>query len=128
MTPTHIELHKQSRRLELAYDDGIKVTLSAEFLRVHSPSAEVRGHHPSQAVLQHGKIHVGIHTINAVGNYALQINFDDGHNSGIYSWEYLRELGEKQAEYWQQYEAALIKAGKTRDPEVEVVSLFDPKK
>ena len=128
MIPTHVELHKQSRQLELVYSDGINVRLSAEFLRVHSPSAEVRGHHPSEAVLQFGKQQVGIHTVNAVGNYALQINFDDGHNSGIFSWQYLRELCDNRESYWQQYQQALIEQGKNRDPEIEVVNLFDPNK
>lgn len=128
MIPLHVELHKKSRKLELAYSDDVKGLLSAEFLRVHSPSAEVRGHHPSEATLQHGKQHVGIHTINAVGNYALQINFDDGHNSGIFSWQYLRELCDNYDDYWQQYQQALLEQGKSRDPEVEVVNLFDPSK
>ena len=128
MIPETVELHKQSKQLELAYADQQRFALDAEYLRVYSPSAEVRGHHPSQAVLQHGKKGVGIASISAVGNYALQIIFDDEHNSGIYSWDYLRELCEKRKEYWQDYLDRLIEQGKNRDPEVQVVSLFDPGK
>ncbi|MBT8149582.1 MAG: DUF971 domain-containing protein, partial [Gammaproteobacteria bacterium] len=100
MIPSAIELHKKSRSLELRYANGDAYTLAAEYLRVYSPSAEVRGHHPSQAVLQHGKLHVGINSLATVGNYAVQIHFDDGHDSGIYSWSYLRELAENQSAYW----------------------------
>lgn len=128
MIPISVELHKRSKQLELGYEDQPSVKLDAEFLRVYSPSAEVRGHHPSQAVLQFGKKNVGITSISAVGNYALQIIFDDEHNSGIYSWDYLRELSDKKEEYWQNYLERLIEQGKNRDPEVEVVTLFDPDK
>ena len=126
MIPELVELHKKSKQLELGYADKSSFRLAAEYLRVYSPSAEVRGHHPSQAVLQHGKKDVGISSISPVGNYALQIIFDDEHNSGIYSWDYLRELCDKQDEYWQDYLDRLIADGKNRDPEVQVVSLFDP--
>ena len=125
MLPTNVTYHRNSRTLELVYPDG-HYELSAEFLRVLSPSAEVRGHHPAEATLQHGKLHVEIEAINTVGNYAVQLVFDDGHNSGIYSWEYLRELCEKQAFYWGQYLDQLAEAGVNRDPEVQVVKLFDP--
>ncbi len=125
MLPDDVTYHRNSRLLELAYA-GERFELSAEFLRVHSPSAEVRGHHPSEATLQHGKCDVEIEAINAVGNYALQLVFDDGHNSGIYSWEYLRELCEKQQQYWARYLEQLALAGLNRDPEVQVVTLFDP--
>lgn len=128
MIPESVELHKRSRQLELRYADQQIFKLDAEYLRVYSPSAEVRGHHPSQAVLQHGKKDVAISSIAAVGNYALQITFDDEHNSGIYSWEYLRELGDNRESYWQDYLDRLIEQGKNRDPQVQVVSLFDPGK
>ena len=125
MFPENVTYHRNSRQLELVYADG-SYQLSAEFLRVHSPSAEVRGHHPSEATLQHGKCHVAIEGIHSVGNYAVQLVFDDGHNSGIYSWEYLRELCEQQQQYWSQYLEQLAAAGMSRDPEVQVVKLFDP--
>jgi len=125
MTPKKIELKKKSRQLLLHYDDG-QFSLSAEFLRVHSPSAEVRGHHPSQAVLQHGKKNVAISSIGSTGNYALQINFDDQHCSGIYSWQYLRELCDNHDDYWQRYLQQLREENKSRDPDIEVVRLFDP--
>ena len=128
MIPESVELHKRSRQLELRYADQQSFRLDAEYLRVYSPSAEVRGHHPSQAVLQHGKKDVAITSIAAVGNYALQIIFDDEHNSGIYSWEYLRELCDNRESYWQDYLDRLVEQGKNRDPQVQVVSLFDPGK
>jgi len=128
LIPELVELHKKSKQLELAYADQSNFRLDAEYLRVYSPSAEVRGHHPDQAVLQEGKKHVGISSISVVGNYALQIIFDDEHNSGIYSWDYLKELCDKKDAYWQDYLDRLIDQGKNRDPEVEVVSLFDPAK
>ena len=123
MIPTAIELHKTSRQLELRYANGKQVWLDAEYLRVYSPSAEVRGHHPSQAVLQSGKRNTAIQSISMVGNYALQINFDDGHSSGIYSWEYLEELGEKHTAYWQDYLDRIRAAGKTRDPLTQVIRI-----
>ena len=125
MLPQAITYHQNTRLLELVYPDD-RFELSAEFLRVHSPSAEVRGHHPSEATLQHGKCNVTINEILPVGNYAVQLVFDDGHNSGIYSWEYLRELGDKQQQYWEHYLEQLAAQGKSRDPEVQVVKLFDP--
>jgi len=126
VTPTSIVLHKKSRQLELGYADGEQVLLNAEYLRVFSPSAEVRGHHPSQAVLQHGKKNVAIEAISAVGNYAIQLTFDDGHDSGIYSWQYLRDLADNRETLWHEYLEQLATQGKHRDPEVQVVSLFDP--
>lgn len=126
MNPSSIVLHKKSRQLELGYADGSQFHLDAEYLRVFSPSAEVRGHHPSQAVLQHGKKHVAIESISAVGNYAIQLNFDDKHNSGIYSWQYLRELADNHDAWWQNYLDQLAAQGKHRDPDVQVVSLFEP--
>ena len=116
MVPTEIKLHRKSARLELTYAGRKPVVLSAEFLRVHSPSAEVRGHGRGQEVLQTGKKYVAINHIEAVGNYAIKLNFDDGHDSGIYSWEYLLELGEQQGSLWQDYLAKLQQAGQTREP------------
>ena len=116
MIPTEIKLYRKSARLELTYAEGKPVVLSAEFLRVHSPSAEVRGHGRGQEVLQSGKKYVAIQHIEAVGNYAIKLNCDDGHDSGIYSWEYLLKLGEQQGSLWQDYLAKLQEAGQTREP------------
>lgn len=121
--PTGIELHRQSKTLELRYAGGENYTLSCEYLRVYSPSAEVRGHGPGQETLQVGKIHVAITDIKPVGNYAVQLVFSDGHDTGIYSWAYLHELCTRQAEYWDDYLRRLHEAGATRDPEVQVVRL-----
>ena len=126
MIPETIELHKASKQLELIYSNNQRFQLEAEYLRVHSPSAEVRGHHPDQATLQVGKKNVGILSVAAVGNYALQINFDDLHNSGIYSWEYLHELCEKKDAYWQRYLDQLTASGGIRDPDIDVINFFDP--
>lgn len=114
--PTEIKLHKTSATLELVYADGSSRSLSAEFLRVHSPSAEVRGHGKGQEVLQTGKRNVAIQHIQAVGNYAIKLSFDDKHDSGIYSWEYLKELADNEKSLWQQYLAKLQAAGATREP------------
>jgi DUF971 family protein len=116
LVPTEIKLHRKSARLELTYAGRKPVVLSAEFLRVHSPSAEVRGHGRGQELLQTGKKYVAIKRIEAVGNYAIKLNFDDGHDSGIYSWEYLRELAEQQGSLWRDYLAKLQQAGQTREP------------
>tara|TARA_B110000008_G_C16628785_1_gene427628 strand:- start:107 stop:493 length:387 start_codon:yes stop_codon:yes gene_type:complete len=109
--PTNIVLHKQSRALEVSFDDGEQFNLPCEFLRVYSPSAEVRGHGPGQEVLQTGKELVNINEVEGVGAYAVRLHFDDGHDTGIYSWETLYELGSKQDEYWRLYLEALEKAG-----------------
>jgi DUF971 family protein len=114
--PEEINVHKKSATLELRYPDGVTHTLTAEYLRVSSPSAEVRGHGPDQAVLQHGKREVQFLNIEPVGYYALQIVFSDGHDSGIYSWDYLYDLGQNQAHNWASYLSELEKAGKSRDP------------
>ena len=124
MIPQKIHLHKGSRELELIYSDG-RWRLSCEFLRVHSPSAEVKGHGHGQEVLQVGKRNVGITEIKPVGNYALQLVFDDGHDSGLYSWSYLRELSEHQDSKWASYLARLDAEGGSRDPDVQVLQ-FDP--
>ena len=116
VAPTDIKLHKQSATLELCYQDGSNYSLSAEFLRVHSPSAEVRGHGKGQEVLQSGKRHVKLINVQQVGNYAVKLVFDDGHDTGIYSWEYLRELGREEKDLWNSYLAKLQAAGETREP------------
>ncbi len=116
MTPTAITLHKKSGLLELNYADGSFHNLEAELLRVYSPSAEVRGHGVGQEILQVGKRRVAINSIDAVGNYAIKINFDDGHNSGIYSWQTLYDLAKNQSAYWEDYLARLAAAGASREP------------
>jgi len=113
--PTEIKLHQQSRRLEIAFSDGARYEFSFEFLRVHSPSAEVRGHGPGQEVLQVGKRGVEIRALEPVGNYALQPSFSDGHDTGIFSWDYLHELGENHSRLWADYEQRLQAAGASRD-------------
>ena len=113
--PTGITLHQRSRVMEIAFEDGEAFRLPYEFLRVHSPSAEVRGHGPGQEVLQTGKQDVEIRTVDPVGSYALQPTFSDGHATGIYSWEYLYHLGENQERLWKEYLAKLAAAGKSRD-------------
>ncbi len=123
--PTGIELHKRSRELELSYADGSSFRLPCEYLRVFSPSAEVQGHGPGQEVLQVGKLNVGISAIKPVGNYALQLVFDDGHDSGLYSWDYLHRLCTEQEARWQDYLQRMDAAGATRDPDVQVVK-FQP--
>lgn len=122
--PTKIHLHKQSKTLEIAFSDN-SYRLSAEFLRTHSPSAEVRGHGVGQETLVDGKINVGIDSIKPAGNYGLQIHFDDGHNSGIFSWDYLSDIGAQQTTLWQTYLEKLTAAQKNRDPHTSVVQ-FSP--
>src|SRR6478736_5526482 len=101
--PTEIKLHQVSRKLEIAFNDGTRFELPYEFLRVYSPSAEVRGHGPGQEVLQVGKKNIEVQSVEPVGSYALSLTFSDGHNTGIYSWDYLYELGEHYALLWDQY-------------------------
>lgn len=115
MTPSNIKLHKKSALLELQYSDGTVLSITAEFLRVHSPSAEVRGHGKGQETLQTGKRHVKLKNIEPVGNYAIKLSFDDGHDSGIYSWSYLHKLGTDQEQLWGQYLEKLHAAGASRD-------------
>jgi DUF971 family protein len=112
--PKQIHLHKRSKTLELVYDDG-RFELTAEFLRVHSPSAEVRGHGIGQEVLQTGKRLVGLKGVEASGNYALKLIFDDGHDSGLFTWAYLHDLAHNQDQYWSDYLARLNEAGASRD-------------
>jgi DUF971 family protein len=114
--PTEINLHQVSRVLDVAFEDGRAFSLPVEYLRVYSPSAEVRGHGPGQEVLQVGKREVNISAIDPVGVYAVKFVFTDGHDTGIYSWEYLYELGMKQDSNWKTYLARLAQAGKSRDP------------
>ena len=112
--PVSINLHKKSRYLEISYDDGSHFELSCEFLRVYSPSADVKGHGPGQAVLQLGKENVAITELEPVGNYAIKPQFDDGHDTGIYSWSYLYDLGKNKDQYWSDYLKALQDAGHER--------------
>ena len=112
--PTDIKLHQKSRVLEIAFDDGRRFNLPCEYLRVYSPSAEVRGHGPGQEVLQVGKENVNITNIEPVGTYAVCLYFDDGHNTGIYSWDWLHHLGTNQERLWKEYLDRLAKAGVTR--------------
>jgi len=114
--PLDVRLHRQSRVLEVAFDDGRTFRLPCEFLRVHSPSAEVQGHGPGQRILQVGKQDVNINAINQVGQYAVQIDFDDGHSTGIYTWRALYDFGERQEELWRDYLDAMAKAGASRSP------------
>lgn len=111
--PVEINLHQKSRILEISYSDGERFELSYEFLRVHSPSAEVQGHGPGQGVLQIGKQDVMITQLEPVGRYAIQPSFDDGHDTGIYSWETLYDLGKNRDRYWKEYLEKLEKAGHT---------------
>ena len=115
MLPTDIKLHQKSKRLELSFSDSQIYSFSYEFLRVHSPSAEVRGHSPSQAVLQLDKVSVGVKEVELVGAYALKITFDDGHNTGLYTWDYFRELHDNKEQYWNNYLQKLIETGHDRD-------------
>lgn len=113
--PTEIKLHSNSRMLELSFDDGSHFELSCEFLRIHSPSAAVRGHGVGQGILQTGKRNVEITSIVPVGNYAVQLVFSDGHDSGIYSWDILYDLGANHDALWQDYLQQLEAAGANRD-------------
>jgi DUF971 family protein len=114
--PTDIKLHRGSRVLEVSFDDGARFKLPCEYLRVYSPSAEVRGHGPGQEVLQVGKENVNITAIEPVGHYAVKLYFDDGHNTGIYSWDWLYRLGAEYETRWRDYLAQLAKAGHQRHP------------
>ena len=113
--PTDITLHQASRVLDVTFDDGRSFSLPVEYLRAFSPSAEVRGHGPGQEVLQIGKREVGISAIEPVGVYAVKFVFTDGHDTGIYSWDYLHELGVKQESNWKSYLARMEQAGASRD-------------
>lgn len=114
--PVEIRLVKAEKRLEIDFDDGAKFSYPAELLRVESPSAEVQGHGPNQKTIVAGRRHIGIMDVEAVGHYAVRIKFDDLHDTGLYSWDYLRHLGENQEALWRDYLAALEEKGLSRDP------------
>ena len=120
-TPTRVLVTEAKDAIKLEYGFDGQHKLPAEYLRVFSPSAEVRGHGRGQEVLQFGKLNVLIQSIEKAGNYAIQITFDDGHNSGIFSWDYLFELGENYTDNWIGYLGRLHEAGESRDPETQVV-------
>jgi DUF971 family protein len=115
-TPTEIRLLRAERILEIDFDDGARARLPAEFLRVESPSAEVQGHHPSQRTWIAGRRHVAISAVEPVGRYAVRLVFDDGHDTGIYSWDLLHTLGREQAQRWDIYLRVLAEKGLSRDP------------
>jgi DUF971 family protein len=123
LMPSKIKLHRQSQELELHFGNAVFM-LPAELLRVYSPSAEVKGHGPGQEVLQVGKRHVQITGIERAGNYALKLVFSDGHNSGIYTFAYLNDLGQNQSTHWSAYEDKLARAKQSRDPDTSVVKLM----
>jgi DUF971 family protein len=114
--PTEIRVRRAEKCLEIDFDDGGHFVLPAEYLRVESPSAEVQGHSPSERKIIAGRRHVGILSVEPVGNYAIRILFDDLHDTGIYSWDYLRTLGREQTKRWQAYEKALAERGLRREP------------
>ncbi|MFO7705988.1 MAG: DUF971 domain-containing protein [Halopseudomonas sp.] len=120
--PVDIKLHKASRTLELGYADGRRFALPAEYLRVLSPSAEVRGH--GKPVLQTGKQQVALVGVEQTGRYALKLTFDDGHDSGLYSWDYLHQLATEHEQLWQAYLEQIADAGASRDPHTSAVRLF----
>ena len=115
-TPTEIRLQKKSRQVVIAFDNGDRFELSFEYLRVNSPSAEVKGHGPGQEVLQTGKENVQIMAIEPIGHYAVRLVFDDGHDTGLYTWKYLYELGTARDSNWQAYLDRLKAAGYARQP------------
>ncbi|MFQ5783496.1 MAG: gamma-butyrobetaine hydroxylase-like domain-containing protein [Alphaproteobacteria bacterium] len=114
--PVEIRLKRDEKRLEVDFDDGSRFALAAEYLRVESPSAEVQGHGPGQKQIVAGRRHVGILDVEPVGNYAIRIRFDDLHDTGIYTWQYLYDLGARRAEIWPAYLDALAAQGLSRDP------------
>ena len=123
MIPTDIKLRQKSRKLELVFESGKTFDFSYEFLRVHSPSAEVRGHSPEQAVLQLDKVSVGVSRVDLIGSYALKITFDDGHDTGLYSWDYLRDLHAQKERYWATYLEKLKKEGHDREKWVKTADI-----
>ena len=125
--PTRIVVHQQSRKLELAYEDGQTYELPFELLRVYSPSAEVKGHGPGQEVLQVGKRDVTLEKLEPVGMYALKPYFSDGHETGLFTWDYLHWLGSNQERLWSDYLYRLNQAGASRDPAAPENVLFQPK-
>lgn len=121
--PSRILISEQKDALNMEYQGDVRFQLPAEYLRVFSPSAEVRGHGKGQEVLQTGKRHVGIQALEKSGNYAIRITFSDGHDTGIFSWDYLFELGTNHTDNWADYLRKLHNAGESRDPDVQVVKL-----
>jgi len=115
--PTEMEFQQKSRQLDITFEDGEHFELSYEFLRVYSPSAEVRGHTPEDEVLQYGKAGVNVEHVEPIGTYAVALRFDDGHDTGIYSWEWLHYLGTNQEKLWNEYLLKLEIAGKKRFPD-----------
>ncbi|MDP2031108.1 MAG: DUF971 domain-containing protein [Thiobacillus sp.] len=126
-TPTEIKLHQASRKLEIAFTDGARFELPFEFLRVYSPSAEVRGHGPGQEVLQTGKREVLINAAEPVGLYGINFFFSDGHDTGIYSWEYLHDLGDHQTDLWAEYLRRMEAANASREPGIAKMFEHRPK-
>ncbi|WP_420467277.1 gamma-butyrobetaine hydroxylase-like domain-containing protein [Panacagrimonas sp.] len=124
--PIDIVLHKRSRELEIGYADGTRYRLPAEYLRVHSPSAEVQGH--GKPVLVGGKRPVAITAVQPVGRYAVKLVFDDGHDTGLFSWDVLDDLGRNHSRYWAEYERRLAKMGMSRDSEVVTLAALTPRK
>ena len=114
--PVELRLRQAEKRLDIEFDDGRKFTLPAEYLRVESPSAEVQGHGPGEKTIVAGRAHVGIMALEPVGNYAVRIRFDDLHDTGIYSWDYLYQLGVEHERRWRDYLAALHARGLSREP------------
>ena len=121
--PEKIIVSKAKDKLTLIYKMGDRISLSAEYLRVYSPSAEVRGHHPSDHVLQYGKKNVRIINVKKVGLYAIQLVFDDGHDSGIYSWDYIFSLKKNYEAYWKNYLVLLAKESQSRLPDTQILEL-----
>ena len=121
--PEKIIVSKAKDKLTLIYKMGDRISLSAEYLRVYSPSAEVRGHHPSDHVLQYGKKNVRIINVKKVGLYAIQLVFDDGHDSGIYSWDYIFSLKKNYEAYWKNYLLLLAKESQSRLPDTQILEL-----
>ena len=122
LIPTRIKLNKSSKTLELGYANGEQFSLPAEFLRVHSPSAQVQGH--GNPILQYGKLHVALTQVQQAGNYSLKLVFDDGHDSGLFTWDYLYQLGTHYTLMWQAYLEQLKASGHSRDPSESVVRLM----
>ncbi len=117
--PTEINFHQKSRISDFTFDTGERFEFTYEFLRINSPSAEVRGHSPDQGVLQFGKADINLKEVEPIGTYALRLHFDDGHDTGLYSWEWLYYLGKNQESLWSEYLAQLEQAGKKRAPTTE---------
>ena len=124
--PASIRLHRKSRVLDVAYADGTRYELSSEYLRVFSPSADVRGHTGGEPVLVPGKRKVAIERIDPVGSYAVRLVFDDGHSTGLYSWDVLEDLGANQQQYWARYLERLAEHGMSRDSELTKLSALPP--